>query len=70
LTAIVGILAGTLLGAGVCMRFLRQEMAANVGPRLRRIELQLDNLQAEITLDAAVHRAAMADRPGPYPPRG
>jgi hypothetical protein len=28
----------------------RQEIAANVGPRLRRIQLQLDSFQAEINL--------------------
>jgi uncharacterized membrane-anchored protein YhcB (DUF1043 family) len=47
---LVGVLLGVLLGSLICVRYLRQEIAANVGPRLRQIQLQLDNLQAEINL--------------------
>jgi hypothetical protein len=47
---LVGALLGALFGATLCVRYLRQEIAANVGPRLRRIQLQLDSLQAEINL--------------------
>jgi hypothetical protein len=47
---LVGILLGALFGATLCVRYLRQEIAANVGPRLRQIQLQLDNLQAELNL--------------------
>jgi hypothetical protein len=47
---LVGVLLGALFGATLCVRYLRQEIAANVGPRLRQIQLQLDNLQAELNL--------------------
>lgn len=47
---LLGILLGLLVGTAVCARYLRQEIAANVGPRLRRIELQLDTLHAELNL--------------------
>ena len=70
--ALLGILGGLLVGASVCARYLRQEIAANIAPRLRRIELQLDNLQTELTLAAAA-RAADLDRHHrpdlPSPPR-
>jgi uncharacterized membrane-anchored protein YhcB (DUF1043 family) len=47
---LLGVLIGLLAGTAVCVRYLRQELAANVGPKLRRIEQQLDTLQAEINL--------------------
>jgi len=47
---LLGILVGLLTGTAVCARYLRQELAANVAPKLRRIEQQLDTLQAEINL--------------------
>jgi hypothetical protein len=46
LGALVGLLAGALL----CIRFIRQEVAADIGPRLRRIQVQLDALEAEVGL--------------------
>jgi hypothetical protein len=47
---LLGTLIGLLAGAAVCIKYLRQEIAANVGPRLQRIERQLETLQAEINL--------------------
>jgi hypothetical protein len=47
---LVAALLGALAGGAVCVRYLRQEIAADLGPRLRRIELQLDNLEGEINL--------------------
>jgi uncharacterized membrane-anchored protein YhcB (DUF1043 family) len=47
---LLGLLTGLLIGAVACARYLRQEIAANIGPRLRHIELQLDTLQAELNL--------------------
>lgn len=46
----VGALFGLLLGALLCIRFIRQEVAGDIGPRLRRIQLQLDALEAEVGL--------------------
>ena len=53
MTALVfttGALVGLLLGAMLCIRYIRQEVAADIGPRLRRIQLQLDALEAEVGL--------------------
>lgn len=47
---LVGSLFGLLLGALLCIRFIRQEVAGDIGPRLRRIQFQLDALEAEIGL--------------------
>ena len=56
---LLGVLIGLLLGAAVCARFLRQEMMANISPRLRRIELQLDTLRAELNLAIEARLAAL-----------
>lgn len=47
---LLGLLIGLLIGATVCARYLRQEIAVNIGPRLRQIEVQLDTLHAELNL--------------------
>jgi hypothetical protein len=39
-----------LMGALLCIRFIRQEVAGEMGPRLRRIQVQLDALEAEVGL--------------------
>ena len=57
--ALLGLLVGLLAGAAVSARYLRQEISANVGPRLRRIELQLDALQAELNLATEARLAAL-----------
>lgn len=56
---LVGMLAGLLLGMAVCARYLRQEIAANIGPRLRHIERQLNTLQSEVSLAAETSLAAL-----------
>lgn len=59
---LVGTLIGLLIGAVACMRYFRQEMVANVGPRLRLIQLHLEQLEAELDLVLAT-RAADRHRP-------
>jgi uncharacterized membrane-anchored protein YhcB (DUF1043 family) len=59
---LIGLLIGLLTGAAVCARYLRQEIAANIGPRLRRIELQLDTIQAELNLATETRLAALRTR--------
>jgi hypothetical protein len=47
---IVGALLGVVAGGGLCVRYLRHEIAADVGPQLRRLQLHLDNLEAAVNL--------------------
>jgi hypothetical protein len=47
---LLGSMLGLLLGALLCIRFIRQEVAGDIGPRLRRIQIQLDALEAEVGL--------------------
>jgi hypothetical protein len=59
---LVGTLIGLLIGAVASMRYFRQEMVANVGPRLRLIQLHLEQLESELDLVLAT-RAADRLRP-------
>ena len=47
----LGALVGTLIGQGICIRYLRREVAADIGPKLRYIQSQLNNLEAAINLE-------------------
>jgi len=50
LVFLLGALIGTLAGGALCVRYLRQEIAADIGPRLRRLQLQLDGLESTLNL--------------------
>lgn len=50
LVFLVGALLGALGGGALCVRYLRQEVAAYIGPKIQHIQLQLDNIQAELNL--------------------
>jgi hypothetical protein len=47
---LVGALLGMLLGGALCVRYLRREIADDISPKLKRIHLQLDNLEAALNL--------------------
>ena len=64
----LGVLIGLLAGMLLCARYLRQEMAANIGPKLEHIEQQLRTLQAELNLDSATRLARLTERLGERPP--
>jgi hypothetical protein len=47
---VLGTLIGVLLGGALFVRYLRHEIAADICPRLRRLQLQLDSLESAINL--------------------
>jgi hypothetical protein len=57
---LIGLLLGVLGGGALCVRYLRQEIAADVGPRLRQMQMQLDNLEREINLTLATRLADLS----------
>ena len=65
----LGVLVGFLAGMVLCAKYLRQEIAANIGPRLVQIERQLEILQAEMRLDATTRLATLSEHRGYPPPR-
>ena len=56
-----GLLIGTIAGCLTCIRYLRREVAADIGPRLRRIQLQLDNLETVLNLTMVTRYADLAE---------
>jgi hypothetical protein len=63
----LGTLLGVLIGGALCVRYLRQEIAGNIGPRLNRIQLQIDTLESAVNL-ALVTRQAEIPPSGPRQP--
>jgi hypothetical protein len=59
---LLGALVGALMGCLVCVRYLRREIAADIGPRLQRIQLQLDNLETGLNLALVTRYADLAGR--------
>jgi hypothetical protein len=57
----LGVLLGFLAGMFLSARYLRQEIAANIGPRLAHIERQLEILQGEVNLDMATRIATLSE---------
>ena len=57
---LLGFLLGILGGGALCVRYLRHYIAADIGPRLRRVQMQLDNLDAEVNLALATRFANLA----------
>jgi hypothetical protein len=64
---LIGLLVGTIAGCLICIRYLRREIAADIGPRLRRIQLQLDNLETAVNLGTVTRYADLAAYRPPLP---
>jgi hypothetical protein len=71
---LVGLQLGALVGAIFCIRYLRREIAADIGPKLKRIQAQLDNLESALNLALLSRFAELGERlssqplPPPRPP--
>jgi hypothetical protein len=53
----LGAMLGVLFGGTLCVVYLRQEIAAGIGPKLRRMELQLETIESQLNL-AVMNRYA------------
>jgi len=71
---LVGLQLGALVGAVFCIRYLRRELTADIGPKLKRMQAQLDTLEAALNLAVMSHYAELSERlpspslPPPRPP--
>jgi uncharacterized membrane protein YciS (DUF1049 family) len=67
---LVGLQLGALVGAVFCIRYLRRELTADIGPKLKRMQAQLDSLEAALNLAVLSRYAELGDRltPQPLPP--
>ena len=64
---LVGLQLGALAGAFFCIRYLRRELAADIGPKLRQIRAQLDTLEAALNLAVLSRYAELSERLPPHP---
>jgi hypothetical protein len=65
---LVGALLGALVGAIACVRYVRQEMTADIAPRLRHLQAQVDNLETEVRLSVTEWLVEMARQHKEPPP--
>ena len=62
---LVGVLLGVFAGGALCVGYLRREIADDIGPKLKRMQLQLDNIETEMNLAITMRHAELsAWRPG------
>ena len=59
---LLGALLGVLVGGMFCVRYLRHEVAANIGPSMRRMKAQLDNLETAVNLALVTRYAELGER--------
>lgn len=57
----IGVLLGLVGGSALCIRYLRQEMTARIGPSIELLRLQLDNVQSGVNLALANWHAELHD---------
>lgn len=50
---LIGALLGLVVGAAVCVRYLRQELTARISPTMDLLQLQLHNLQGSVDIALA-----------------
>ena len=64
---LIGLQLGVLVGAVSCIRYLRRELSAEIGPKLKRMQAQLDSLEAALNLAVLSHYAELSERLAPHP---
>jgi hypothetical protein len=67
--SLLGLLLGLLFGALLCIRYIRQEVAGDIGPQLRKIQSHLDSLEADVGLAIGSRYAEATARLSQEPPR-
>jgi hypothetical protein len=65
LVFLVGLLLGTLMGGALCVRYLRREIAANVGPQLRQLNSKVDTLESVLNLALVTRYTELTSSPAP-----
>ena len=68
LVGLTGALLGLIMGGTLGVRYLRREVADDLGLKLKRLQLQLDNIEAELNLALVTRYAELGARPSAGPP--
>jgi hypothetical protein len=61
----LGVLLGVLFGGGLCVRYLRREIAADIGPQLRQISLRIETIESVLNLALLNRYAEPTAAPSP-----
>lgn len=61
----LGALLGVLVGGGLCVRYLRREIAADVGPQLRQINLRIETIESVLNFALVSRYADLTATPSP-----
>jgi hypothetical protein len=59
---LLGSLLGVILGGTLCVGYLRREITADIGPRLKRVQFQLDNIESALNLAITTRYAELITR--------
>jgi hypothetical protein len=62
LVGLICLLLGVLMGGALCVRYLRREIADDIGPKLRRVQSQLDSIGSELNLAIATRHEELSVR--------
>lgn len=62
---LIGTLSGLVLGAALCVRYLRQELTARIGPTMDLLLLKLDNVHSAVNIALANWHAELHNHPQP-----
>jgi len=57
---LVGALTGVLAGGAMCVHYLRSAIANDIGPQLKRVQNQLDNIESAVNLALASRYAELS----------
>lgn len=60
LVGLIFLLLGVLCGGTLCVHYLRREIVGDLGPKLKRIQLQLDNIETEMNLAITMRHAELS----------
>jgi hypothetical protein len=47
---LVGALLGLITGGMLCARYVRREITDDIGPKLKRVQIQLDSIESAVNL--------------------
>lgn len=67
---LIGTLLGLLLGAALCVRYLRQELTAKISPTMDLLLLKLDNVHSAVNVALANWHAELHNHPQPRAEQG
>ena len=60
---VLGALLGVLAGGTLCVHYLRTAITADIGPKLRRMQNQLDNIESAVNLAMVTWYAELSRTP-------